>query len=78
MQKPSTCARPPWPQLLGCALAVTLTACGGGGGGSDLGGIGSLIGSAVKIGSFFLADGGTVPHGTFDEGGATVVVRCAL
>ena len=33
MQKPSTCARPPWPQLLGCALAVTLTACGGGGGG---------------------------------------------
>jgi hypothetical protein len=30
MQKPSTCARPPWPQLLGCALAVTLTACGGG------------------------------------------------
>ena len=29
MQKPSTCARPPWPQLLGCALAVTLTACGG-------------------------------------------------
>lgn len=34
MQKPSTCARPPWPQLLGCALAVTLTACGGGGGGS--------------------------------------------
>lgn len=33
MQKPSTYARPPWPQLLGCALAVTLTACGGGGGG---------------------------------------------
>lgn len=33
MQKLSTCARPPWPQLLGCALAVTLTACGGGGGG---------------------------------------------
>ncbi len=33
MQKLSTCARPLWPQLLGCALAVTLTACGGGGGG---------------------------------------------
>ena len=37
MQKPSTCARPPWPQLLGCALAVTLTACGGGGGGGSAG-----------------------------------------
>lgn len=34
MQKPSMCTRPPWPQLLGCALAATLTACGGGGGGS--------------------------------------------
>lgn len=34
MQKPSSCARPQWPRLLGCALAVTLTACGGGGGGS--------------------------------------------
>jgi len=37
MQKPSTCARPPWPQLLGCALAVSLTACGGGGGGGSAG-----------------------------------------